>query len=281
MKQRTKTRITKKNPKVAPQSTINNNNINRVPRPTGTTILSRQYRATKDSTTLSNLYNKIIGEYVQSGFRVCGNVLSVQGLADYLNMPIGTLLKKVHQQIQMMTGIMEPGKVQEMASAVLFMSFSGHLEARHIALNQYKQLAGSQGDGYQAFISSEVNRSIANLLNADKNMLALYNTMLGRVPGGININNQNNNSLVENNNYLTTEVAVQILNEKQPVGLLKNEGLKAQLYEANQILECPEVIATKTGEVEQSVPNLKSLTSRATHEERNELDGDILDPSEL
>lgn len=274
-----KTTSRAKNPK-KDQNTIMEN-IRRIPRPTGVSLLSREYRRTNDTTTLSNLQNKIIGEYIHGGFKVCGNVVNIQGLALYLGMGIGDLMKKVHQQIQMVSGLADGKRLEEMASALIFTSFSNSLQARHIALAQTELLLRAQGDTYVPFVSSTVNHSITNLMAADKSMMQLYSTLKGN--NGNQINIHNNASLVQNNQYLTTDQAVKIITDKGHTGLLRRPEMKEQIYLANQIESQPEVIATKQANfLEDRIPTLKTQTTPSiTHIDRNELDGDILDGDDL
>jgi len=174
----------------------------------------------------------------------------------------------------LVSGLADGKKVEEMASALLFMSFSGALEARHMALDQAEILIRGQKGKFKPFHTMAANGAITNLLAADRNMVSLYSAIMGK--NGTNINISNNN-LVQNNEYLTPEEAVKILNQKDHHGLLRKPDLKIQIGEANQIQGQPEVIATKqTGFKPESIPNLTKLPS-VSHIERNELDGDIMD----
>lgn len=274
-----KTKTTRSKKKLSSSLPKQDNNIIsniRIPRPIGVTLLARQYRKDNNTNTLSNLHNKIIGQYIQSGFKVCGFDLTVSQLADYLNMSLKDLMKKVHQQIQLISGLSDGKRMEELASAVIFMGFNGHLQARHIAHNQAVMLLNAQDNKYVPFLTGAANGAIANLLNADKNMINLYNALTGKGGNNININNQN---LVQNNEYLTTSEAVRILSEKGNNGLLRKPEMKAELAQAYQNLEMPEVIATKqqgyTKDPMPMIPTLSVQLPNMTHIDRNEIDGDL------
>jgi hypothetical protein len=142
----------------------------------------------------------------------------------------------------------------------------------------------AQGGSYAPFISQTANSAIKNWLDAEKGMVGLLGTLLPK--SGTNINIQNNNQgLVQNNEYLTTHQAIKILTERGTGGLLRKPDLKNQLHLniANQNPDLPEVIATKQqGFQNERVPILGHTTPQVvSHEDRNELDGDILDGVDL
>lgn len=255
--------------------------ILRIPRPIGITLLARSYNKSNDTNLLSTLYNKIIGQYIQSGFQVNGVSMNMSQLALYLGLPLQNLMKKVHQQIQVFGQLGEGKNLETMGSALKVCLFNGALEARQIANQQVTLMMKAQDGKYVPFVSTTVNGAIGNLFKADINLQGVYNTLFKEANTSININN----NPTTNNAFLTPEKAVQILIDKGNNGLIKKpEMVEAlRIEKALQDPHLPEVVATRQqGFQADSIPTLKPITNTiAIHAERNEVDGDILDGDEI
>lgn len=123
--------------------------------------------------------------------------------------------------------------------ALTSMALNWALSDRHTATNQLALLKESQGDGYKAFVSAEVNKSIGLVQNSTKQFLDLIKTM--RPPDAqLNINV---NETHITNNQLTINQAHEILAETITTPLLDSpEELQALGAEIN-VQNLPEIRA--------------------------------------
>ena len=152
------------------------------------------------------------------------------------------------------------------------------LEALDTARNQSLALVASQGQQYVPFMSSAVNQSIANLINAQKPLLELLRTLQPSGPSIAIQVNQGKNAVNAEKAIGPNEAIMLINQEKQGRSLLENEADKAQLFNAYIApLQLPEVIATKQqGASKELEANIYIPSKVKKHDVRNELDGTII-----
>lgn len=82
-----------------------------------------------------------------------------------------------------------------------------------MALNrsQVELLLASQGGEYQPFISSAVNQALANNTASLNPILAILKQLTEKTQTNIFIDNSKKESLIQNNQYLTTDTALKLI----------------------------------------------------------------------
>src|SRR5690606_28140464 len=112
---------------------------------------------------------------------------------------------------------------------------------RSNAQRQLNILLAAQGHSYKPFISGEVNKALKLNMEATTNILNIAKSLQG--PGSVVINN---NNAPQQHNYLTTEQALEIMNNKAPeASLLADPNKKEALYDEHNIGAMPEVKANR------------------------------------
>lgn len=218
------------------------NKQKRTPRPKGLTELGKLYH--KEAITLEELQLHIIQHYIATGYRYCGRSYSIEQLAQHINVPTETITQQVIQYGQTTMQLVDPEQSGDLLRATLGLLLSESLADRTRALEQYYVLANAQGQKYKPFISAEVTKALKLTQEATSGILNLYRTMAGK--DGINVIVNNTTNTQVNNNYLTTERALELL-DKQPtaIPLLEDPKAKEQLFLKHHLENTPEVQANK------------------------------------
>jgi len=258
----------------------------RVPRTAGLTMAMKAYHVEDDQKQREKLYKRIqeriLHRYIEDGYQVNGKVISITELADFVDMPVGRVIKATTKVVRSMTAIGDgEDGLQDTYRALLAMTVQGALADRGTALNQVQVLKREQGDRYVPFLTSALNGAIKNQMDSLKPIADLVKTLTPSDPTTV-INN--NNQQANNQNYIGTNEAVKMIDAQREQPLLESgtqqEALGAQYLEG----DVPEIVATK-----QRGWNLKSEAislepkkrkkgkGPGTHEGRREDDGEIID----
>jgi hypothetical protein len=220
---------------------------NRIPRPIGSTLMAQRYHnATKPEEIRRHkrrLLEHYIDHYVLQGYSILGYEYNIQEFSYMLGIRMERLVRLMANRVKALSGMNGSQKaIEKSLQLVTTMALSGALESRAIVRRQYGLLADSQGDGYKAFVSSEVNKAVQSLLKHDQNMVQLMTAL--RPASQVTINTQVNQSQIHENTenkYLTVEQALALqVPEKGGFGPETLKALEGSLPEG-----LPEVVALR------------------------------------
>lgn len=193
--------------------------IKREPRPQGSTFLSIKYRESEEpKQDLQNLHRHLITIYTTSGFRWNNTPVSIPKLSQILNIPQSEIMNHVSQTANHIGSLASPENIENTIQSLITLSTSFALEDRGAILNQLQLLQRAQGDTYKPFISSEVNKTLKLVLDSNKNIQDLYKTFFTSQNTNILIQNNEAHKNKENNeNYLTPDTILELLDKEQPL----------------------------------------------------------------
>ena len=217
--------------------------ITRIPRPTGTTILSQSLQSPQTRKKIQNrLTYHIIRSVIQNGMILNGKQVTIEYLEYYTKKDKKYISKCIAMVVQEL-GLF--GKDQEearnMGRAMLNRAILGSLNDRYRAEAQADILERAQANVYKPFVSSTYNAAIKNLFDSNKQLLDLYKA-LNPNPNTSTTNINVTNQQAQNTNYLGIAEAQKLLSEKGLLGLPEAQD-KAALYQAYDIGSMPEVRA--------------------------------------
>lgn len=221
-------------------------NTIRIPRPKGYTELRHISHISNNDIDIRNTIQHLLRHYINTGFTYCGIQLDVEQLAHLTGI----------DNDMIMDAILESGKVTyeqlgdeasgDILRVLIGLSLKGTLSDHQRALRQYSILAAAQGDKYVPFVSGEVNRALKLTLESTAAITNLYKTITGS--GGLTVNvNQQNNMAHQENNYLTTQKALELMesNAELKAPLLQDPEALKGLAEHHGLEDMPEVRARK------------------------------------
>lgn len=211
--------------------------ILRVPRPLGFTYTVIQSK--KQGKDMDKLIDKTIQLYINNNMHWNGKQTPIQEMASYLNMNTQTLLMKANREVERISNFFDGSEGQRFARVQFFNMVKKGLEIQALVSHQTQILMAQQGNEYVPFLTGEVNRSLTNLINAQKPMQELIK-MLGE-KNAINILiNMDKQSETSGAHYLSPEQAMKMIQE-QPSSLLGNAYLIEQ--KEAELGELPDVTA--------------------------------------
>lgn len=181
--------------------------MKRIPRPLGLTL---QLRQTND---IKKVKEQIIDTWIQNQYRYNGEVYSIERMATHLSLPMIYITKRSIEQMKKLSGVLNHMKIEEIARVIFSGSFFKAIEIQALSEQQYRLLERSQGGKYRAFVSSEVNKSLANLISTQKPLLDLLKVLTDKM-GPINPQgpNDDNPQAIQ---AIGTEEALRILTDKE------------------------------------------------------------------
>ena len=108
----------------------------------------------------------------------------------------------------------------------------------------------SQGDSYKPFVTSEVSKTIDLNLKYNDQVMKLITMLSPKASGqGMNINITNQQNQQNNQNYVTREDAVRIIQETTTQDILINQSKKEALFLEHNLMDTPEVKALGSAEL--------------------------------
>jgi len=268
----------------------------RIPRPTGLTNMIKNHSRIKDERMrgkeLKRIKEHVINQYIREGFRLNGETKDIGDIGRYL----GETEKWVLQRIQRFGTLLE-GKDQDgLSKALKAMSLQASMASRSIIMAQATYLFESQSveyqksnpgkkNGYVPFLTSEVNRSLANLIASDNTLLNLLKIVAPPAKNSptIQINNQQANlgNQPSTETLININQAVQLIDKGREATLLEDDGLQNRLLAQHITPDVPEVIATQQRgfNATNEAAGLKKKPKKVQlHEIRSESDGEIINP---
>lgn len=210
--------------------------IERMPRPTGVTILAQQMNKAKSKklrkTRKEKLISHIVNIYTMSGFRLNDRTLSIPQLAHLLNTKVETIQSCMLGTSHTLEAFKDPQRLQDTAAALANMSTLWAIQDRGTIQHQLEILLKSQGDKYSPFISGEISRILSTLLQSNKQVAEIFRTFYAS-GSTININN----NLTQNNQSqsLTVEEAYKIVQTSQPKEIQTDNIKQAKILDQPQL----------------------------------------------
>lgn len=194
----------------------------RISRPNGITYQCLLYHKEKEERIKEQLLTKIqtniIEIYVNEGMIWNGKVMNVNKMAAYLNMPIEILMMRMNRTLARVGNILNGKDGMAIARGLILNCLKNGLEGHALALNQVHLLAAKQGNKYVPFLTTEVNKSIANLTTAQKPMADLLKMMMDKMPSSHTPigTGDSGNGPYTNTKYLTPDEAVTLIRNEKP-----------------------------------------------------------------
>lgn len=214
------------------------NTIERMPRPTGVTILAQQMNKAKSKKLRKQRKEKLISHivniYTMSGFRINDRTLSIPQLATLLKTKVETIQSVMLGTSHTLEAFKDPKKLSDTAAALANMSTLWAIQDRGTVQHQLEILMKSQGEKYMPFISGEISRLLSTLLQSNKQVADIFRTFY-QSGSTININNQ-----IQNNNQsqtLTVEEAYKIVQTSQPKEIQTDNIKQAKILDKAQLLQ--------------------------------------------
>lgn len=214
------------------------NTIERMPRPTGVTILAQQMNKAKSKKLRKQRKEKLISHivniYTMSGFRINDRTLSIPQLATLLKTKVETIQSAMLGTSHTLEAFKDPKKLSDTAAALANMSTLWAIQDRGTIQHQLEILMKSQGEKYMPFLSGEISRLLSTLLQSNKQVADIFRTFY-QSGSTININNQ-----IQNNNQsqtLTVEEAYKIVQTSQPKEIQTDNIKQAKILDKAQLLQ--------------------------------------------
>lgn len=213
-----------------------NNQIKRIPRPKGTTELTKLYN--NNEITIDEIHNHHINHYIYTDYRYNGIKLNLEQFSQITGIPIHKVYPIILQSTQSQFEFLESeGKeklYRELSNTILGLALKDRL-----AVEQHSTLLlSSQGASYKPFISSEVTKALKLLLESNNQMLQVHQRFFGQSAPTITINNTN-----QQNTLSVSDAQMLIQSNQQVKPLLEDPQAKEQLYIKHDISALPEINA--------------------------------------
>ena len=220
----------------------------RVPRPLGITAHAKRYHQNPTPKTRELLIDQILNAYITNQWtkedKITGliRLYNLTEIANVIDSSEMELMRKLNKQLARVGKVVDEG-MKDTARAVLERALFWALESKAQIDSQLGLLLRSQGKGYKAFISGEVNRLLAVNQNSTKPLLDILklfqgNTMM--VPfspaGPTGLPNQSAEQ-GKQGAYLTVDSANKMIQNITPGELGGNASIEAKLLELGDIPE--------------------------------------------
>lgn len=176
-----------------------------------------------------SIKTKILNHYIQNQLTYCNKELSLQELANFIQIPLFRVLDKVYAKgLNKLSGIDNVIGLQKMSSVILGKAIWEVTRDRQLIENQVDMLIKSQGNRYVPFLSDTLNRAIGFMQNSTKNSLELYNSIAKNSASTLQV-------LTIQNNFLKANQSSESFTQLQAIELLESKALP--LHEKGQELE--------------------------------------------
>lgn len=182
----------------------------RYPRPLGFTYTAIFANKTKNEEQIDDLRDRTIELYVADGMKLNNKPLTINQLAQYLNLPSEQILRRINRVIERVSKFFDGDEGKRLARVNWHQSLKKGIEIMALIDHQTAILMAKQGNNYVPFLTNEVNKSLTNLINAQKPIHDLIKMLTEKSQINILVNNANNAS--GGTNYLSVEAALNLLN---------------------------------------------------------------------
>lgn len=270
-----------------------NTNITRIPRPLGVTIQCRSLTTSADKQNeILKIKNHILNQYFLNNQTINNIPITIDQVAKYLQLTYMYIIKFMYKRLGYMQGMTDKDDGSEtdiLLSVLKNEIFKKALNHSQIADNQVSTMLKSQKNGYKPFISSTVNQAISNTFAADKSLMEFYRLLDKGTPNAAPNNSLHFHVPNPKSDILTTESALALMAQNQPIRLLTDGGLKEDLKAQYGITSLPEVRANYQEGVGTDKPLTEDIpvkihtkkSNKDKHKERREKELKFVDTDEI
>lgn len=240
-------------------------NTIRIPRPIGTTELSRAYNVNNDEDKYQALIKSVIHHYIRNNFTYCMQSMNTEQFAKYINIPLSQLQRyMIEYGKELYKGQGEMlGKGNDLIRAIQVQAFFWGLEDRGLAMEQLSILKASQQQTYTPFVSGEVNKAIKLVMDSSAQMQSFIR-LFGHQGTSTFVPTDPTDYDAENptEKGVTVDDVVRLLKTENITPLKDNNEAQQQLLLEYNIENMPEVNALLQTNVDKSKEglNIKEIT---------------------
>lgn len=230
----------------------------RYPRPLGftyTAIASKTNQEDRDK-----LKETVINLYINGGMQLNGKQLSIQELATFLQIPVQTMILRINKGMERISGFFEGNEGKRLARVLWQNSVLKGTEILGLIEGQTRLLLAQQGKEYVPFLSGEVNRSLGNLINAQKPIHDLLKLLIEKNPINILINGDGDSS-AGGKRYISPSEAID---------MIQIEG--STMYQNKDLIAAKEKTLLGLPDVSARTQDLTSIGIKRTSRELDETD---------
>lgn len=253
----------------------------RHPRPKGTTmLLQRKNYDNKDK----ELIKLLLLDYINNSFTIQLQPTSIDQLCIYYDIDEHTTKEVFNDLTKNYSGLLGGDTMEGTIRALLFSALNNTLGSRALIQQQVHKLIDSQGDGYKAFVTSEVNKSLKLLLDSDKNMMDWAKTLQSSSPQTVNLITHTQQDTQQQAESLDTNKALLLMEQAGHTALLAKDDKALEDQYKGYLDDTPEVDARLIGHGEKEglsignaaaaqLENAKALQREDHTNRRAELEG--------
>lgn len=152
-------------------------------------------------------------------------VYSVNDLALLLNTPVVAVVHQMNKAMVQLSDLMNDKEGKQFARGLISSAALKGLEIQALTEAQAKLLLAEQGGRYVPFLTTEANKALGNLINAQKPILDIIKLIVEANPNAVKTG-VGPEEPTTNGAYLTTDKAVQMISQNAE-SLLTSENLLA------------------------------------------------------
>lgn len=205
----------------------------RIPRPLGITYQSINLRSQLNKEDQQLLREKlqmlILKQWIANGLMLNNISYSIDDMITYTGLPLITIQRVMNAEFMSMRKVLGKEELGTLASVMISLSLKKILETEALSRSRVRMLETSEGGEYRAFVSAEVNKSYANLMTAQKQIVDLTKVILdaGKTT---NILIQNNvPQTAQSTAHIGQEEALILINKATKSLIEDNEGLDRKM----------------------------------------------------
>lgn len=223
-----------------------NKNIQRIPRPIGTTEIGIQLNNIKDkedptyTPKKQELINHLINHYINTNYKYNDKPLTINQFANIINIDETYILTKVYNNMGNMYNNLSDKERSHILGVLNFSMGHGFLRSQQAIQHHTQLLLESQGASYKPFISSEVTKALKLQLDTLQLGTQIHNRLFPSDKGSPTINIMNQN---QQNTFSIHEAQMLINQNRTDAPLLENPNAVQGLYIEHNINTMPEVNA--------------------------------------
>jgi len=226
------------------------NGKQRLPRPIGLTMLSLNHQKQQTNESKEALIEHLVTQYTLQGFTINGKNLNLFQLAHYTQIHPDDIMFYLQRIGQNLGSLVDPSNIQDTLQSIISLSTTWAIQDRGLIRLQTENLLKSQGDKFQPFISTEVNKALKLNLESNKNMMELFKPYFTPSATQQVLNIYGNVKQANKENLITTEDALIIIQSEQKALEANNSNqlMKEKLFEEHGIGETPNCLENPSSE---------------------------------
>lgn len=203
----------------------------RYPRPLGLTYALHQYHNLQEpqqkQEELNKIKNLLINQWIANGMMLNNKLIPIADMSTYLNIPTQTLMLRAANQSMKIAKILNEDKARDWARAQFFSAQNLAIENHALARSQALMLLAQQGENYVPFLTSEVNKSLANLTAAQKPILDILKAFMEKNSAPLIQLEVNTNK--QSNTFVTPDEAVRQIRNESPSLIDNTTAIEAKM----------------------------------------------------